>query len=345
MDGSLPNALPRHPKHRKAMQLLMFNSTHTLVGLSMARCGLERFAPSAVWTAVIAASLPDIDLVSYFGGIGSYITYHRGITHGLAGILFLSLVLAAVMHWIAGRFWNQLVIALVVMATHPVLDFMNTYGVRPFFPFERRWIYGDILFVIDPYTDLLLGAGLIFAAYARRRRTLGVALGLTLTVAYIAARIELRNMAQHQLGMLTESLPDYVSSAVSPRAINPFNWTGIVEREKDMFSVDVNVFNGVGRELVRLHKAPRSAVVDVAAATPSGSALLAFARFPVTQVQTTSFGVRVAFIDFRFYREQSGEGLAAIVDLNLSLQVVREAIGFNQRIDLSPPASSINGRP
>ena len=309
----------------------MFNSTHTLVGLSMARCGLERRAKYAVWTAVIAGSLPDIDLVSQFNGAASYITYHRGMTHTMPAIVVLSLFLAAAMHWLTGGFRGHFVTALLVMTTHPALDFLNTYGIRPLFPFERQWIYGDTLFVIDPYVDLVLAAGLIAAWYAPPRRRLAAAVGLAMMLGYVAARVELRNMARRQLQTLTNHVSGFVSSAVSPRMLNPLMWTGIVETKDDMFSVDVDVFHGVGLELSRLRKAADSPVVAAARSTQSAGALLAFARFPLIQVHTTSFGHRVEFIDFRFYRG-GGSALAAVVDLNASLQVIRESVGFNMLI-------------
>ncbi len=50
----------------------MFNSTHTLAGFALSRTGLNRWAPYAAWTAVIASNLPDIDIVAQFGGAASY---------------------------------------------------------------------------------------------------------------------------------------------------------------------------------------------------------------------------------------------------------------------------------
>src|SRR5262245_32190440 len=129
----------------------MFNSTHTLVGLTLARAGLDRLAPHAVWTAVIAANMCDIDGITLIKGTASYLDVHRGFSHSILGIPLLSLALAGVMFWATGRFLGHLAVALAVAATHPLLDFANTYGIRPLFPFDSHWIYGDILFVIDPY--------------------------------------------------------------------------------------------------------------------------------------------------------------------------------------------------
>jgi hypothetical protein len=152
-------------------------------------------------------------------------------------------------------------------------------------------------------------------------------------------------MAEHQLQSFTAQLSGFVNSAVSPRVLDPFTWTGIVETKDDIFSVDVDVFHGVGLELARLRKAVESPAVLAARNTPAAAALLAFARFPIVQLQTTTFGYRVEFLDFRFYRESSGMSLATVVDLNSALQVLRETTGFNERISPSTPTASTNGSP
>ena len=42
----------------------MFNSTHTLVAVAIARTGADEWVPYAAATAVIASNLPDIEIVS-----------------------------------------------------------------------------------------------------------------------------------------------------------------------------------------------------------------------------------------------------------------------------------------
>jgi inner membrane protein len=49
------------------------------------------------------------------------------------------------------------------MLTHPALDWLNTYGVRFLHPFDRRWFYGDSLFIVDPWVWLVLGAGVVLS--------------------------------------------------------------------------------------------------------------------------------------------------------------------------------------
>src|SRR6185295_16308584 len=75
----------------KTVQCSMFNSTHTFVGIAIARTGLDDWVPYAGLTAVIASNLPDIDIVTAAGGTTSYVDYHRGFTHTVVGVPVLSL--------------------------------------------------------------------------------------------------------------------------------------------------------------------------------------------------------------------------------------------------------------
>lgn len=62
------------------------------------------------------------------------------------------------------RFLPLLAAAAVGLVSHPLLDLMNTYGVRPWLPFDRTRYYGDAVFILDPWLWLTLGAGACLAA-------------------------------------------------------------------------------------------------------------------------------------------------------------------------------------
>ena len=49
------------------------------------------------------------------------------------------------------------------MASHPLLDWLNTYGMRFLMPFDGRWFYGDALFIMDPLVWLLTGVAVVVA--------------------------------------------------------------------------------------------------------------------------------------------------------------------------------------
>lgn len=152
----------------------MDNLTHTLCGALLAKTRLGKLSPLAPAALLIGANLPDADIVvALFGGDAmtrraSYLLHHRGITHSLLGIAAQALLLAAAVRFIERRelersgeralAWRcHLLPALAGLLTHPLLDWLNNYGVRPFLPFSDRRLFGDLVFIVDPWLWLLLG--------------------------------------------------------------------------------------------------------------------------------------------------------------------------------------------
>jgi inner membrane protein len=156
------------------------NLTHSLVGLAAAKAGLERQSPYATFACVVAANLPDIDLVALVRGPAFYLQHHRGITHSIVGTLALAVAFPLLLY-AAERVWARvrgrdsrarlkglLACSLLLSASHPLLDWTNSYGVRPLLPWDGRWIYGDLLFIVDPWVWLALGGACFLLAKTRR---------------------------------------------------------------------------------------------------------------------------------------------------------------------------------
>jgi len=175
------------------------NLTHSLVGLAAAKAGLERASPYATPLCVVASNLPDIDIVALAEGPSVYLANHRGITHSLVGVLALGLALPVL--FFAGerllarlrgrapraRFKGLLVCSLVLIASHPLLDWTNSYGLRPFLPWDGHWVYGDLLFIVDPWIWLVLGgACFLLTAGTRPRAAAWALLACVLTYLFVS---------------------------------------------------------------------------------------------------------------------------------------------------------------
>jgi inner membrane protein len=315
------------------VQHSMFNSTHTFVGFTIARTGLDKWVPKAAVTAVIAANLPDIDIVFDLGGVPSYIEHHRGISHSIVGIPLLSLALAAAMYIFTKNFWRTFVLALVVMATHPALDYSNPYGLRPFLPFDGSWYYGDALFILDPLIDFILLLGIVIGAFFKPAKPALAYVSMLVALVYIGARINARDTARHELEGYTSKITDYRVSAVLPRFMNMRMWDGIIGTEDSIVKARIDTETGTVTEVARLAKIENSQIIDAAAATRTARAVLGFARFPVTRVHKTENGYRVTFLDFRFYDEVSRRSFAADVELDHAMNVTNETLAFNESIE------------
>lgn len=157
----------------------MDNLTHSLVGLTAARAGLEKLSPGATLLCVLAANSPDCDVIILaLGDRWDYLQHHRGITHAIVGVLGLALALPLIFYAV-NRLWSWfrkrpptanlkglMLVSFVVSATHPLLDWTNNYGIRFWLPWSGKWSYGDLVFIVDPYIWLILG-GATFLLGAR----------------------------------------------------------------------------------------------------------------------------------------------------------------------------------
>jgi len=74
----------------------MDNLTHTAIGLFLSRIGLGRWSPRATAIVIVAANIPDIDVVSAAAGPLNYLAYHRHLTHSL---LLMPVMALAAWRW------------------------------------------------------------------------------------------------------------------------------------------------------------------------------------------------------------------------------------------------------
>src|SRR6185295_18225495 len=112
----------------------MENLTHTLVGLMLARVGLEKTTPRGAGMLMLAANVPDIDGVYWFGGALPYIEHHRTYTHSLT---FLPLMALLPMLLVRATFsWRAYLASMAAVLSHLLLDCTNFYGVPLALPFS-----------------------------------------------------------------------------------------------------------------------------------------------------------------------------------------------------------------
>src|SRR2546423_14265661 len=114
--------------------------THSLVGLTSAKAGLERWSPYAPVVCILSANAPDIDVISgFFGGRWTLLHYHRGITHSIIGTFALGFLIPfffyAVGRVIAQwrkcppqiRYRGLLMASLIAAVTHPLIGCTINY--------------------------------------------------------------------------------------------------------------------------------------------------------------------------------------------------------------------------
>lgn len=163
----------------------MDNLTHSLIGLAAAKAGLEKLSPGATLLCVVAANIPDADIVSLVGERWVYLEHHRGITHSIVGTIALGVILPFVFFLIdkliarirkrppGVKLKGMLIASLLVVVTHPFMDWTNNYGVRPLLPWSSQWFYGDFVFIIDPFLWLTLGGAVFLVTSKAKKQIVG----------------------------------------------------------------------------------------------------------------------------------------------------------------------------
>jgi len=171
------------------------NLTHSLIGLTAAKAGLEKLSPGATILCVLAANAPDADIITgILGDRWIYLRHHRGITHSIVGALAIAIALPLIFYLVgllvarirkrppSVKLVGLLIASLIATATHPLMDWTNNYGVRPLLPWSSKWFYGDFMFVIDPVLWLTLGgAAFLLTAYNAKKMAVWLLLAGVLT--------------------------------------------------------------------------------------------------------------------------------------------------------------------
>ncbi len=304
---------------------------HTLSGLAMGHAGLERRTPLALATLALAANAPDID-IAVLATSTLQVSFRRGWTHGPPAMVLLPLAVTA---FVIGydRFVRQRrqpapapvvpaqVLWLAALGTwsHPLLDYMNSYGIRLLMPFSGRWFYGDALYIVDPWIYLLLGAGAVWTSRARHRAdggARGAQVALAAAALYVAlmygsnvwARAEVRS------GLARAGRAD-APFMVTPVAVNPFHREVLVDLgdryEKGFLSFSpAPHFRPAGYGVEKHSDHPAAAA---AAATVRGRQFLAWSRFPFFVVTPTATGHTVTLNDARYSGPSGTDGWAGVV--------------------------------
>ncbi len=302
--------------------------THTLAGAAMARAGLDRRTPLAMATLMLAASAPDIDILSMFGGSYASLAFRRGWTHGPVALLLLPFALTTLI-----ILWDRLVrrrrdsslapavpgaillLSAIGVVSHPVLDWLNTYGIRLLMPFSERWFHADAVFIIDPWIWLMLGLGLFLPGRTPRRvQRFGAA-----ALVYAVAMIGMSAAAESIAGRHAESrgITGITDVMYAPVPMRPLAGGLIVVTEAAYHFGDFRWLAG-GASRVQLQDAvtPRGdwndPAVHEAMRTDDVRDYLTWSRYPFVRVEPSGAGTAVTFGDARFTGSIGGGSLGGL---------------------------------
>ncbi len=308
----------------------------------MGQAGLRRRTPLALPTLILAANAPDIDVIT-MATTDVWMYYRRGWTHGPIAMVVLPLVLTGLM-----LAWDRLVrrrrtpgapparpaallwLAVLGTLSHPLLDFMNSFGIRLLMPFSNTWFYGDALYIVDPWLYGILGAGAAIAFLRWRRPDGGVTAArraLLVATVYVAAMFLSGLWARQevQAGLSRAGRGD-ARFMVTPVLANPLRREVLIdlgERYEKGF-VDFTPAPRFRPAGYGIEKRDADPMARAAAASPLGVQYLSWARFPFFVVERTLTPPRVQLNDARYSGPTGTDGwsgmLVPVVDVPAVLE-------------------------
>ena len=294
----------------------MDNLTHSLVGLFLARAGLNRLAPDATLAMVLAANLPDADIVMGLGGAPSYLEWHRGWTHSLPCSILVAAIAVLLVRAFTRKKENWLgavLAAWVAVLSHIVLDLTNNYGVRIWAPFSRLWFHWDTTYVIDPWiwTGLLLClvapllGDLILSEIGKQRRAYPgrawAIAGLMFLLVWDGGRAILHQRAIAILDSRLYGGAAPVETAAFPTAMRPWQWDGLVETGDAAFLYSLELGDpfdpGAGKTF---HRGDPGDATSILGKDRAFRALIDFSQYPLWRVTADAYNARYTLTDLRF---------------------------------------------
>lgn len=294
----------------------MDNLTHSLIGVCLSRAGLNRLASDVTPILVIAANIPDVDVVTWFGGPATLLEWHRSYTHSLAFSPLLALLSVALIRIFSRKrtgWFAAWAIAELGVLSHLLLDLTNNYGVRILEPFSPRWFDWDITFVVDPYIWValllalfapFLGRLLVSELGAPRRKYPSIAgpvLGLAFVLFYDGARALLHARATATLDSRLYQQEAPIRVAAFPTPLSPLAWQGLVETSDRYLSyqLDLAAIFDPAAARVFYKNDPTPALAALQRLNDFG-VLIGFAQYPLWRAITDESNARYRLTDLRF---------------------------------------------
>lgn len=333
--------------------------THALLSASLDRAGLRRVSRNALWILIVAGTIADLDLLSYFGGASAWFHYHFALLHSVLGSAIVALAVAFAFYFYSRRAPSQpsrpplrfapvLLLCIIAAAVHILFDCLGADGVQLFWPFRTRWFALDLLPQIDPWILAALIIGIVLPALFRlvseeigeRKKKGTVSKGAIAALIVVALYTGERGVL-HRHAIETLMSYDYhgaapLSAGAFPDSPSPFLWRGVVETSNTIEQIDVPLNSGEefrASSSLTTYKPPSSPALSASRRALLADQFLRYARFPLAETQTIPAGTLVTFRDLRFPSDSdSPENVRAIIELDGQLNIRSEEIDFASAI-------------
>ena len=237
--------------------------------------------------------------------------------------------------------------------SHILLDYTNSYGIRPFWPFSERWISWDIVYIVEPVLLVVLILGLtVPALFSLINQEIGAhqkgppgrfaaTVALVATFAFWGLCDYEHRRAIAALNARTYKEADAIRVSAYPYAMNPFRWYGVAETPAFFATMNVDSLapevDPEGKMQIR-YKPEETQITLAAKKSYLGRVYLSWAQYPITETEQidndpadnshAAYIVRLRDLRYMYPGQSSMRAtLGAHVLLNRDLQVIDERMG------------------
>jgi membrane-bound metal-dependent hydrolase YbcI (DUF457 family) len=326
--------------------------THALASYTLKRAAFPRIARSATIAMLIAGTIADLDVLSKFASPSAFLTFYRTYFHSLLAALLFSLLVTLPFllrkQVSTEKQISPLLIftaALAAAVLHLLMELCQSTGVELLWPLSTRRFALDWVAHLDLWILGILLAGILLpllsglvteeigAKSKGPRGKVGASLALATMILYIVLRSVLHGNALAAMESRTYHGESPRKVAAFPESGSPFRWHGIVETERGLHDVELDVGPAISFDpdsAVTSYKPEPSPALDAARDTPAARRFLQAARFPKASIEKTPEGFHIILRDFPYSRHTSpGSRVQALIDTDSSGKILSQELAWD----------------
>jgi len=216
--------------------------THALVGGGIAALTGDNLSMSnpVHLGAVLGSLAPDMDIILQLFGDVPYLKHHRGSSHSVPGVIFSSAIIAAALWFLMGGagIWAIFVWTILGSVSHIILDILNSYGAKIFWPFSQKKYTLNLLVLADPVIITLFAAAIFWPGIPGivAKTSFWLALG------YLGVRLYMR-INVYRLLWRKYRADGAKRIVVIPAMVSLWNWAFLVETPEKYIIGEVRCFS------------------------------------------------------------------------------------------------------
>lgn len=246
----------------------MDSLTQAALGASVGHlCWGRQIGRKALLFGAIVGTIPDLDIVIYpLLDQVERLYWHRGESHSIFFIMMGSVATAWLMrrsrHTQCISFARAALGALLIYATHILIDLFTVYGTQIFAPISRKGFGLGNMFIVDPLFTLPLLLGIVIVCLSgsdRYHRANKV--GLAVAILYTTWSFAVQAVAADHFRKTTANLNiEAVREMTTAAPFTTFLWRHLVETPDGFLLAYWSVFDPPTKEMT-FHFLPRQAEV------------------------------------------------------------------------------------